>query len=154
MYETGLGVMVETAKRLQDVLDHHTQRHADALAAKSRAQSAFDAAKRRYDELEKELKLDLAMSDLLGEDEQKPKKKMLADDLKLQKEVAVIKARRDGLLASAWRALSDAQDTLEDANLSYAQTNEKLNSTRIAACLQSDMLASAAVDDRTRGLVK
>lgn len=109
-----------------------------ALERKEVARQARDSAKEVYAEQEANFLFDLTFGD---EDYAKAKN---AEGREVVKERALVNARSTGTLAQSWRALSIAQDTLNDAEMALAQADVRYKAVRVAAELQSSMMRLAA----------
>ncbi|TXH52471.1 MAG: hypothetical protein E6Q97_16110 [Desulfurellales bacterium] len=109
-----------------------------ALECKEMARQARDQAKEVYAEQESNFLFDLTFGD---EDYTKAKN---AEAREVVKDAKIIKARSSGGLAQAWRALTDAQANLDNAEMALTQADVRYKAVRVAAELQSSMMRLAA----------
>lgn len=130
--------MMETAQSIQSALVEDANQFSLALEAVALARRARDNAKEVYAEQESGFLFDLTFGD---EDYAKAKN---AEAREVVKDAKLIKARTCGPLMQAWRALTDAQNTLDAAEMSLTQADVRYKAVCVAAELQSSMMRLAA----------
>jgi len=131
-------LLIEDAQRIQQHLSEDAHQFSLALEAKEIARQARDSAQEIYKEQEANFLFDLAWVD---EDYAKAKN---ADAREVIKDKKLTAARSTGTLAQSWRALSIAQENLNEAEMTLTQADVRYKAVRVAAELQSSMMRLAA----------
>lgn len=129
---------IDEASNLQSTLQQTTSDHELAIEAYRMAQREAKLTADAYAAAEAELCLDLSFTD-----EYKAQKN--AEGRKMVQDVALIKARQGGPLATAWRAKINADSDLFNAQLAFEQSEAKFKAVCTAAMLQGSMLKAAAI---------
>jgi hypothetical protein len=129
---------IDEASNLQSTLQQTTRDHELAIEAYRMAQRDARNTSDAYSAEESEFFLDLSYTD-----EYKAQKN--AEGRKMVQDVALIKARQGGPLATAWRAKINADSDLFNAQLAFEQSEAKFKAVCTAAMLQGSMLKAAAI---------
>lgn len=129
---------IDAASNLQATLQIATRDHELAIEQYRIAQREAKLTADAYAAAEAELCLDLSFTD-----EYKSQKN--AEGRKMVQDVALIKARQGGPLATAWRAKINADSDLFNAQLAFEQSEAKFKAVCTAAMLQGSMLKAAAI---------
>lgn len=129
---------IDAASNLQATLHLTTTDHELAIEQYRIAQREAKLTADAYAAAEAELCLDLSFTD-----EYKAQKN--AEGRKMVQDVALIKARQGGPLATAWRAKINADSDLFNAQLAFEQSEAKFKAVCTAAMLQGSMLKAAAI---------
>lgn len=129
---------IDEASNLQATLQIATRDHEFAIEQFRMAQRDARNTSDAYSAVEAEFCLDLSYTD-----EYKAAKN--AETRKMIQDVALIKARQGGPLATAWRAKINADSDLFNAQLAFEQSEAKFKAVCTAAMLQGSMLKAAAI---------
>lgn len=133
--------LLSSAEGIQKVLYQDTHTLALAMEQLALAKDAKGKAQEVYDAQAADFVFDLTFGDEMSKAKNAEQREVIRDR-------ALVQARTRGQLAQAWGALCQAQNTLDQAELSHAQAETRFKGVRVAAELQAAMINGLVADSK------